>query len=111
MRLVVIESPYAGNIEIHTRYLRACLRDSLLRGEAPYASHALYTQEGVLEDRLPHERELGMEAGFAWGSAAQLTAVYTDLGVSPGMSEGIERAHQAGRDVVFRSLPEWRRRT
>lgn len=41
MRRVIIESPYHGNVERNLRYLRACLRDSLLRGEAPFASHGL----------------------------------------------------------------------
>ena len=34
MRLVILESPYAGDIERNVAYARACLRDSLLRGEA-----------------------------------------------------------------------------
>ena len=42
MRLVILESPYAGRdqAEIHGNvlYARACLRDCLLRGEAPLAS-------------------------------------------------------------------------
>lgn len=44
MRLVILESPYAGNIEKNVAYARACVRDSLSRGEAPIASHLLYTQ-------------------------------------------------------------------
>lgn len=47
MRLVIIESPFAGDVVRNLRYLRACMRDCLRRGEAPYASHALYTQPGV----------------------------------------------------------------
>ena len=35
LRLVVLESPYAGDVARNVRYARACLRDSLLRGEAP----------------------------------------------------------------------------
>lgn len=50
MRRVIIESPYAGNVEANATYLRRCLRDSLLRGEAPFASHAIYTLPGVLDD-------------------------------------------------------------
>jgi len=42
MKKVIIESPYAGNIEQNIKYrLRACLKDSLTRGEAPLASHLL----------------------------------------------------------------------
>ena len=108
MRLVVIESPFAGDVERNLRYVRACMADCFRRGEAGFASHALYTQPGVLDDTIPDERKLGMEAGFAWGEVAHLTAVYEDLGVSPGMAAGVARAHFAGRPVVWRSLGgEW----
>jgi hypothetical protein len=104
---VVIESPFAGDIALNLRYLRAAMRDALLRQEAPYASHALYTQDGVLDDLIPGERKLGMEAGFAWGEAAQKVAVYTDLGVSEGMRRGIERHQEQGKVVEQRQLPKW----
>ena len=50
------------------RGLRAeCLRDSLLRGEGPITSHLLYTQPGVLDDQIPEERQMGIDAGLASG--------------------------------------------
>jgi hypothetical protein len=107
MPLVIIESPYAGNILANERYARAAMADSLHRGEAPYASHLLYTQPGVLDDEIPGERKLGMEAGFAWGEMADITAVYDDLGMSAGMVAGVERALAAGRPVERRTLPGW----
>jgi hypothetical protein len=107
MNLVIIESPYAGNIAESERYARAALADSLQRGEAPYASHLLYTQPGVLDDTDPRERALGMEAGFAWGAVANLVAVYCDLGISKGMRAGIDRAEDAGVPVELRSLKFW----
>ena len=54
MKLVIIESPYAGDIEKNVAYARDCVRDSLMRGEAPYASHLLYTQPNILDDYLYH---------------------------------------------------------
>lgn len=105
MKLVLIESPYAGNVQLNLAYLRAAMRDCLLRGEAPYASHAMYTQDGVLDDDLPDERSLGIEAGLAWGAMAQKTVVYTDLGMSRGMVFGISRARREGREVEYRTLP------
>lgn len=106
---VIVESPYAGDVETNIRYLRACMRDCLLRGEAPFASHALYCQDGVLDDDVPHERELGIEAGLLWGKAADVTVVYTDLGISRGMELGIERARRLKRPIEFRQLPDWTR--
>ena len=107
-RRVLIESPFAGDVERNVRYLRAALRDCLMRGEAPFASHGLYTLPGVLDDTDPLERELGIEAGLTWGQAADLTAVYTDLGISEGMRRGIRRAFEEGRPVAYRSLTEWK---
>ena len=106
MRLVILESPYAGDIEANTEYARAALRDCLLRGEAPIASHLLYTQPGVLRDELPAEREHGIAAGLAWGRVAEATVVYTDRGVSRGMEFGIAAAEAAGRPVEFRRINE-----
>lgn len=105
MKRVIIESPYAGDRETNTRYLLDCMRDSLVRGEAPFASHLLYT--AVLEDANPDERTLGIEAGFAWGEAADYVVVYTDRGLTRGMVAGIERASKNRKPVVYRSLEAW----
>lgn len=110
MKLVVIETPFAAPTEdlreLNADYLKAAMLDSLDRGEAPYASHALYTQ--FLDDDIPGERRLGMEAGFAWGARADEIVVYTDLGISRGMREGIARALASGKHVEYRSLgAEW----
>jgi hypothetical protein len=83
------------------------MRDSLMRGEAPFPSHALYTQPGVLDDTIPEERKLGMEAGFAWGKWASRVAFYIDLsmsGWSSGMKEGLRRAEARGCEIRTRTL-------
>lgn len=106
-RRVVIESPYAGDVERNLRYLRAAMRDCALRGESPYASHGLLTQEGVLDDNNPNERALGISLGLAWRDAADATVVYRDLGFSSGMRYGIADAERKGRPIEYRTLPEW----
>jgi hypothetical protein len=108
MRLVIIESPYAGDVEKNLRYLRACLRDCLDRGEAPFASHALYTQPGVLDDDIPEQRARGIEAGLTWSGKAHMAAVYTDLGISTGMRYAMDYHARNGMPVEIRSLGgEW----
>lgn len=102
--LVIIESRYAGDIERNVAYLREALRDSLMRGEAPFASHAIYTQEGVLDDLDPAERMIGIEAGLLWGALTEKTVVYADHGISIGMQYGIDRANAEGRAVEYRFL-------
>jgi hypothetical protein len=104
MRLVILESPYAGDIEANIAYARACVRDSLSRGEAPIASHLLYTQPGILRDEIPAERQWGIDAGLAWRSVSHGTVVYTDRGTSRGMEYGIAAAIAAGKSVEYRSI-------
>jgi hypothetical protein len=109
MRLVILESPYAAptpeEIELNVRYARACVRDSLSRGEAPIASHLLYTQPGILRDDVPAERQWGIDAGLAWRHISHGTVVYTDRDISRGMRYGIEAAEKAGKPVEYRTLP------
>jgi hypothetical protein len=104
---VVLESPYAGNVEANVAYARAAVRDSL-RGESPIASHLLYTQPGILSDGVPDERQLGIEAGLAWRFVAEASVVYQDLGITPGMRRGIEAAETAGIPVEYRNLASFR---
>lgn len=81
--------------------------DCLMRGEAPFASHALYTQPGVLDDENENEREIGINAGLAWHTAADAVVVYGDLGTSRGMRIGIDHAEASGVPVEIRSLSGW----
>lgn len=109
MPVVIIESPYAGDVKANEEYCRKAMKDCLLRGEAPYASHLLYTQEGVLDDTIPEERNLGIGAGFAFRNKADKTVVYYDRGISTGMKYGIRNARKHNIPIEFRSL-EGRRR-
>ena len=102
MRRVIIESPYAGDIERNTAYARAAMFDCLLRGEAPFASHLLYTQ--VLIDADPEQRAFGIWAGLEWGRLADRTVVYQDYGITEGMSQGIARASLENRPVEYRNI-------
>lgn len=106
---VILETPYASNViggvAVNARYARACMLDCLRRGEAPFASHLLYTQ--VLVDALPDHRELGIAAGLAWKPLAVKTVVYTDRGISPGMQRGIAAAASINQPVEHRTLDGW----
>ena len=82
---VILESPYAGNTKRNLQYARLAIKDSLLRNEAPIASHLLYTQKGILDDNIPQERQLGINAGLAWTPLADKHVFYIDYGYSKGM--------------------------
>jgi len=105
LTLVILESPYAGDVKRNVKYAQLCMADCLSRKEAPYASHLLYTQPHVLDDDITEERDFGIEAGLQWGEKADKTVVYGDFGYSDGMRRGIERANKSGRPVETRKLP------
>jgi hypothetical protein len=69
--------------------------------------HLLYTQDGILDDEIPEERNWGIEAGLAWGKHASKTIVYINLGITPGMERGILRAKEQGREIEYRELDSW----
>lgn len=103
--LVIIESPYAGQVTANVAYARQCMRDSLLRGEHPIASHLLYTQPGILDDDKPDERKRGIEAGLAWRKAAQKAVFYTGMGWSRGMREAKAVYEAEGFPFEERDMP------
>lgn len=100
---VIVESPFAGGFQ-NVKYSRECLRDCINRGESPFASHLLYTQKGVLDDRIQVERERGIATANAWLEVADYVVVYGDLGITEGMEKGIAKAIKAGKPVQFRWL-------
>lgn len=107
---VDVETPYSGKSELEIRmnllYARACVRDCLLRGEIPFASHLFYTQPGILDDNILLEREMGINAGKKLIEAIPgiITVVYQDLGISKGMEYGIKRAWEKNRKIEYRNL-------
>lgn len=108
--IVVVESPFGSKDEwvreVNKAYCRAALRWCLLNGIVPLASHLLYTQ--MLDDQIPEERTLGIEAGLTVNKAgAKATLVFVDRGVSGGMELGIKRSLEEGRPVHALNLPGW----
>lgn len=108
-RFVLVESPFAGPLgdydPIFEKYARRCMRDCFARREAPLASHILYAMSEVLDDKIPSERLLGINAGLAWARAVNATTVvYTDFGESAGMMQGIDAAMADGRKVEYRTI-------
>ena len=102
MRLVIIESPLAGEVEKNLEYARRAILDSLSRGEAPIASHLLYTQ--MLDDNIPEHRALGIGAGLAWRKVCDLPVFYVDLGWSGGMIAARELYEKEGIKCEIRTI-------
>lgn len=114
MRPVILESPFAGKSKNpviaawqrwrNRQYARACLRHALLKGDAPIASHLLYTQRGVLNDGDAVERCHGIRAGLAWYGYAKAAVVYVDRGISGGMQQGMDAAKANAVPIEYRTL-------
>jgi hypothetical protein len=121
-KVVLVESPYANNPE-SLRYLACCLLDSILRGEAPIASHALYPL-ALPEHCKAYDgktgREIGLECRDALSNLGicsfdgkyeddyeQITVVgYYDMGESHGMRIE-ENPIEVVRMLSGRALEVW----
>lgn len=104
--IVIIESPFRGATpdeeRVNVEYAREAVRDSIRRGECPFASHLLYPQ--ALDDSRPDERALGIALGMQWAQFADFVAVYHDRGISEGMRVAIEKHLTAGLRIEYRSV-------
>lgn len=100
--IVIIESPYAGDVARNKAYLQECIRDCLARGEVPLASHQMYTD--ALDDGDAEQREQGIEAGYALWDIADRIVFYEDLGYSDGMSRARKRVLAEDKPFIRRFL-------
>lgn len=128
IKFVVVESPFAptGNtpeeravsLARNIGYVRAAMNHCFSRGEVPYASHALYTLPGVLDDTKPEQRKQGIEAGFSVANALFFMAkmlpffftftraFYIDRGRSKGMVQGEMEAVEQGQNCEYRIIED-----
>lgn len=117
MRIVCLESPfkptedeivrYAGRysaaelLRQNLIYARLCLLNSLKLGEAPLASHLLYTQ---VYTEAPELRAAGIKAGIQMHHRCDLVALCIDLGVSSGMRLAADNAKLINTEQTRRSI-------
>jgi hypothetical protein len=100
--IVYIESPHAGAVYKHTLFLKRCIKDSIKRGEIPFASHLFYTQ--VLNDKIPEQRKQGIDLGDQIRLKCDYTVFYIDLGWSKGMVHGLVYCQNNGLARKERNL-------
>lgn len=117
MRIVCLESPfkpsegdiakYAGRysaaelLRQNLAYARLALLNALKLGEAPLASHLLYTQ---VWSETADLRDAGIKAGIELHHRADLVALYVDLGTSGGMKLASDNARLVGTEITTRSI-------
>lgn len=104
---VNIESPFSGKNpqerEENIEYARALMVDSLLKqGEYPFVMHLLYPQ--VLNDDIPEQRSLGIQAGLSYRKVVRKSVVGIDRGITVGMAYGMLAAWESGLPVEARSI-------
>ncbi len=107
-KLVVIETPYRGETPEETQanieYAKACMKDSIDKGETPFLSHLLYTQ--VLDDTIHADRAKGIELGTDWLNVVDAHVFYVDKGLSEGMFYSLQKtlkrvnADNLSRDII-----------
>jgi guanylate kinase len=111
MKRVYLESPYKGknweNTKENLHFGRLCMHDCLVnRNEAPFPSHLLYTQPGVLDDKIEAERELGgFKAGPAFKKVCDSSVFYINRGISGGMYRGARISIAMKQEFEYRVLP------
>ena len=105
MKRVILESPFKGDVALNITYARACVADCLRFGESASVSHLVFTQPGILDDNIPEERQLGIDAGLAWRHVSDGSVAYVDLGISGGMQYGLDLAQASGKTTERRKLP------
>jgi hypothetical protein len=102
---VIFESPFAGDMQGNTEYAAQAITKLIMQqGVAPMASHLLYTR--MLDDTDGQERNIGIDAGLAYGQHAHSTIVALDRGMSTGMRYGIKNAEAASRPLTFLTLSD-----
>lgn len=115
MKRVILESPFAEfiseshwtrTVEENIKYARLCIRDSLSRGEAPIASHLLYTQEWVLDDLIPHERKWWIDAWLVWKEVADKQVFYIDYWMTRWMLYAEQYWKEHDIEIEYRFLYE-----
>ncbi len=101
-RLVVIESPYAGQPIDNIAYLHRCIRECALRGDSPYASHLMLTT--ALDDNDADERTLGIALGLEFRRRVDMRIFYVDRGWSRGMTAALDIYNRDGLPYEVRKL-------
>ena len=98
----LILAPYDLENTTHVVYMERVFKDSLERGEAPFAAHIFYSIYLDYDDI--RERAIGSTFTTMWIKAADVVAVYTDYSRSVEMEIGVKEAVMYNKVVAFRSI-------
>lgn len=102
LTLVSLESPFASDPLANIAYAYEACKDSISKGESPYASHLLFPQ--FLDDKDPTQRAEGLRLSDAWRHQAAKIIFYLDKGWSAGMQHALDFVKTHGKHAEFRVL-------
>lgn len=103
MNVVIIESPYSGDIERNIRYAQEAMTDSRKRGEIPIVPHLLWTQHHLAPNYFVHDndpkyevcgRETSINHIKELRRRADKVVFYIDYGYSSGMEIGLNHCYE-----------------
>lgn len=102
MKPVVLESPYAGDVSENVAYAGLVTLALAGRGLVAYASHLHLTT--FLDDRVPVQRDIGIELGLQLASAMDAAVFALDRGWSRGMDGAWKRHKAADVPMMYASV-------
>lgn len=96
MKIIYVASPYAGDIQKNTEFVKRACRHVMNEGHAFFAPHLLYPN--LLDDSQPRERQLGIDMGLAMLEHCDELWCYGER-ISHGMMQEIAVADSLGIPV------------
>lgn len=107
--IVIVESPFRGDLVKNVLYADCLMFDSIERGEIPMLGHLLYPR--VLDDDFEEDRALGIECHIAHILRSDYMVVGMDLGEpTVGMRAAIDVAEGTIRIEYRRLGNDWAER-
>jgi len=115
MSIVILESPYSGDIQRNIAYGQRIMADSRERGEIVIMPHLLWTQHHEAPNHFVSDydekyeikncgREKSLEQIKILRTIADKVIFYTDYGMSSGMVHGLEDCKQRNIEYEFRTI-------
>jgi hypothetical protein len=111
--VVMVESPYSGDIPRNIRYLQLCHIDAAKRNEIPYSSHSYMTQHPLAKDFfVPDDndkwdiltRDVAINQSQVIRWRCDMSVFYTDRGWSRGMIAARDYCQRHGLAYEERTL-------
>jgi ABC-type uncharacterized transport system ATPase subunit len=115
IKLVVLESPYSGDVKGNVRYAQKCMNILRAEGHAVFVPHLLWTQHELCPEHFVSDydekytvigRDAAIECIKRVRQEADLVVFFVDRGWSSGMKAGLQHCKDKGIPYVERSIEQ-----